>query len=66
MKQLEIPMTLQEFAKTYKTPSFSALRDLIHNRHLNGLEVAFIKVGARRMVLPDTLFRIMRDRGNEK
>ena len=58
----EIPLTFRDFHNNYDWPNYSALRRLAfdsdHGR--NNLQKAFLKFGKRRLVLPRTLFRLIR------
>lgn len=66
MDQLEdIPTTFKSFAKKYDYPTLGALRKMAFERDYNGLKKAFLKVGRRRLVLPETLFRLLREKGSK-
>ena len=60
----EIPVTFRGFGKTYEYPTLGALRKMAFERETNGLKGAFLKVGRRRLVLPETLFRLLREKGS--
>jgi len=62
----EIPITIAEFSKTYDWPNYNAIRKMIVDREKNGLEGAFIKFKGRRLVLPKTLFRLIKLNGKGK
>jgi len=61
----EIPLTFKGFSKNYEYPSLGGLRKMAFESEINGLKKAFLKVGRRRLVLPDTLFRLLREKGGE-
>lgn len=61
----EIPTTFKEFSKNYAYPSLCALRKMVFDSEVNGLKCAFLKIGRRRLVLPDTLFRLLREKGSK-
>lgn len=60
----EIPITFKGFSNTYEYPSLCALRKMAFESEINGLKGAFLKVGRRRLVLPETLFRLLREKGS--
>jgi hypothetical protein len=60
----EIPVTFRGFAETFEYPSLGALRKMAFESDSNGLKSAFLKVGRRRLVLPSTLFRLLREKGS--
>ena len=62
----EIPVTFNQFEQTYGYPSRGALRKMAFEREINGFKGAFLKIGRRRLILPDTLFRLLRERGREQ
>lgn len=62
---LDIPTTFKGFHRIYEYPSPGALRKMAFESETNGLKRAFLKVGRRRLVLPDTLFRLLREKGNQ-
>ena len=61
----EIPVTFKGFSKTYEYPSLCALRKMAFESDKNGLKNAFLKVGRRRLVLPETLFRLLKEKGSK-
>ena len=61
----EIPITFKGFSKTYEYPSLCALRKMAFESDANGLKNAFLKVGRRRLVLPETLFRLLKEKGSK-
>lgn len=61
----DIPTTFKGFHKTYEYPSPGALRKMAFESEINGLKDAFLKVGRRRLVLPETLFRLLREKGSK-
>ena len=61
----EIPITFKGFSKTHEYPSVGALRKMAFESEVNGLKDAFLKVGRRRLVLPETLFRLLREKGSK-
>lgn len=65
LEKNEIPITFKGFSKTYEYPSLCALRKMAFECDDNGLKSAFLKIGRRRLVLPETLFRILREKGSE-
>lgn len=62
----DIPVTFKGFSKTYEYPSLCALRKMAYESDINGLEDAFLKVGRRRLVLPSTLFHLLREKGSKR
>jgi hypothetical protein len=56
----EIPLTFKDFSNIYKWPNINSLRKLAYESSINGLAPAFIKFQKRRLVLPQTLFRLIR------
>lgn len=62
---LDIPTTFKSFHKHFDYPSPGALRKMAFESDSNGLKDAFLKVGRRRLVLPDTLFRLLKDKGSK-
>ena len=62
---LDIPITFKGFAKTYEYPSLGSLRKMAFESDTNGLDGAFLKIGRRRLVLPETLFRLIREKGSK-
>lgn len=61
----DIPVTFKGFQKTYEYPSLGALRKMAYESEINGLKDAFLKVGRRRLVLPDTLFHLLKKKGSK-
>ncbi len=61
----EIPITFKGFSKIYEYPSVCALRKMAFDCEVNGLKAAFLKIGRRRLVLPKTLFRLLREMGSK-
>jgi hypothetical protein len=61
----EVPVTFKGFGKYYDYPSIGALRKMAYESEINGLKSAFLKVGRRRLVLPDTLFRLLKEKGSK-
>lgn len=61
----EIPTTFKSFEKAYEYPTLGALRKMAYESGINGLKSAFLKVGRRRLVLPETLFRLLREKGSK-
>lgn len=58
-----IPVTFKGFGKSYEYPGPGALRKMAFESERNGLKAAFLKVGRRRLVLPEILFRLIREKG---
>lgn len=64
MNQLpDIPTTFKHFSQNYAYPSHGALRKMAFESETNGLKEAFLKIGRRRLVLPVTLFRLLKEKG---
>ena len=61
----DIPVTFKGFHRSYEYPSLGALRKMAFESETNGLKSAFLKVGRRRLVLPETLFRLLREKGSK-
>ncbi len=61
----DIPITFKIFYKRYEYPSQAALRKMAYESATNGLGKAFLKIGRRRLVLPETLFRLIREKGSK-
>lgn len=61
----DIPVTFKGFNRNYEYPGPGALRKMASQSKNNGLKSAFLKVGRRRLVLPDTLFRLLREKGSK-
>jgi hypothetical protein len=62
---LDIPITFKSFHKNYEYPSTGGLRKMAFESETNGLKKAFLKIGRRRLVLPETLFRLLREKGSK-
>ena len=60
---LEVPLTFKGFTKHFEYPSLGALRKMAFESEENGLKTAFLKLGRRRLVLPETLFRLIKENG---
>jgi hypothetical protein len=65
IKNQEVPITFKGFSKIYEYPSLGGLRKMAFECEINGLKNAFLKIGRRRLVLPDTLFRLLREKGSK-
>lgn len=61
----DIPVTFKGFGKSYEYPTLGALRKMAFESGINGMKDAFLKVGRRRLVLPETLFRLLREKGSK-
>ena len=61
----DIPVTFKGFGKSYEYPTLGALRKMAFQSDMNGLKNAFLKIGRRRLVLPETLFRLLREKGSK-
>lgn len=61
----EIPVTFKGFGKVYEYPTLGALRKMAFESGGNGLKEAFLKIGRRRLVLPETFFRLLREKGSK-
>jgi hypothetical protein len=61
----EVPITFKGFTRTHDYPSLGGLRKMAFESETNGLREAFLKIGRRRLVLPATLFRLLRDKGSK-
>ena len=59
--QEEIPLTFKYFTNIYGWPNMGSLRALSQESERNGLDPAFLKFGKRRFVLPQTLFRLLKE-----
>jgi len=59
-KPEEVPMTFKDFTQIYSWPNMGSLRKLAYESETNGLKNAFIKFQKRRLVLPLTLFRLLK------
>lgn len=60
LEKNEIPLTFRDFTSTYRWPNMGSLRKLAYESEINGLSEAFIKFQKRRLVLPQTLFRLLK------
>ncbi len=56
----EIPLTFKDFTNNYKWPNMGSLRKMAYESESNGLAPAFVKFKKRRLVLPQTLFKILK------
>jgi hypothetical protein len=65
MNQNEAPITFRNFCDSYKYPTMGALRKMAYTSEFNGFKPAFLKIGRRRLILPDTLFRLLREKGSK-
>ncbi len=61
----DIPITFKGFHKNYEYPSTGGLRKMAFESETNGLKGAFLKIGRRRLVLPETLFRLLKEKGTQ-
>jgi hypothetical protein len=61
----DIPVTFKGFGKSYEYPTLGALRKMAFESECNGLKEAFLKIGRRRLVLPETLFRLLKEKGSK-
>ncbi len=61
----DIPVTFKGFHESYDYPSLGALRKMAFESDINGLRNAFLKVGRRRLVLPATLFALLKKKGSK-
>lgn len=61
----DVPVTFKNFNESYKYPSQGALRKMAYESATNGLQSAFLKIGRRRLVLPETLFQLLRKKGSK-
>jgi len=61
----EVPVTFKGFCQKFQYPSLGALRKMAFEDEVNGMKKAFLKVGRRRLVLPATLFRLLREKGSK-
>lgn len=61
----DIPLTFKGFQKTFEYPSQGSLRKMAFESDTNGLKKAFLKVGRRRLVLPATLFQLLKEKGSK-
>lgn len=60
----EIPLTFKDFTNIYRWPTMGSLRKLSSLSKKNGLSDAFIKFEGKRLVLPYTLFRLLKKNDN--
>jgi len=56
----EIPLTFKNFTNTYNWPNMGSLRKMAYESESNGLAKAFVKFKKRRLVLPLTLFKLLK------
>lgn len=56
----EIPLTFKDFTNTYNWPNMGSLRKMAYESETNGLAKAFVKFKKRRLVLPSTLFKLLK------
>jgi hypothetical protein len=61
----DIPITFKSFHKNYEYPSPGGLRKMAFESESNGLKKAFLKIGRRRLVLPQILFQLLREKGSK-
>lgn len=61
----DVPTTFKDFGKHFDYPTLGALRKMAYEAEINGLKNAFLKFGRRRLVLPDTLFRLLKENGSK-
>lgn len=61
----EIPLTFKDFTSAYSWPNMGSLRKMAYESETNGLAEAFVKFKKRRLVLPRTLFKLLKG-GNTK
>ena len=61
----DIPVTFKGFHENYEYPSLGALRKMAFESETNGLKKAFLKIGRRRLVLPETLFLLLKEKGSK-
>jgi hypothetical protein len=60
LEKNEIPLTFKDFTNIYRWPNMGSLRKMAFESDTNGLSVAFIKFKKRRLVLPQTLFKLLK------
>ena len=65
-KDDDVPITFKGFGKQFDYPTPGALRKMAFESETNGLKTAFLKFGRRRLILPNTLFRLLREKGSAK
>lgn len=56
----EIPLTFKDFTSIYSWPNMGSLRKMAYESDTNGLAEAFVKFQKRRLVLPQTLFKLLK------
>jgi len=61
----DIPTTFKGFHRSFEYPSLGALRKMAFESEKNGLRDAFLKIGRRRLVLPKTLFHLLKEKGSK-
>jgi hypothetical protein len=61
----EVPLTFKDFTGAYSWPNMGSLRKMAFESEINGLKQAFLKIGRRRLVLPTTLFHLLREMGSK-
>ena len=59
----DIPITFKGFHKNYECPSAGGLRKMAFESETNELKGAFLKISRRRLVLPETHFRLLKEKG---
>jgi len=59
-KNDEIPLTFKDFTSIYSWPNMGSLRKMAYESETNGLSSAFVKFKKRRLVLPQTLFKLLK------
>lgn len=62
----DIPLTFKGFHDRYEYPSMGSLKKMAFESEINGLSDAFLKIGKRRLVLPETLFSLLKKIGSKK
>ena len=66
MNQIEdMPTTFKDYSENFKYPSLGGLRKMAFESETNGLRGAFLKIGRRRLVLPETLIRLLKEKGSK-
>lgn len=56
----EIPLTFKDFTNKFAWPNMGSLRKMAYESEENGLAPAFVKFKKRRLVLPQTLFKLLK------
>jgi hypothetical protein len=56
----EIPLTFKDFTSIYSWSNMGSLRKIAFESDNNGLAEAFVKFKKRRLVLPRTLFKLLK------